>query len=264
MADDSKAPSELSYADFAKAAQERPEQFETGIDAIRKVDSGLGGGYRAAIGAAQTANSPMEVVDAAKAGFLNPEQAASWQQIAQRAGMDNKYGQLAAAGLGALTEPTLLRVPGLNMAAKEYKEAKALAPTLENLNAEGKILIKGTPSLNAISKEFKGGKTLAPTLENLNAEGKIFIKGAPETAGQAARIGAQLKQEMGAAQAASREGAMNQTIDFATHKTRQAAKDYAVQAVKAELAAQPAVGRDPNYLKTRINDLFNFYMQQRK
>lgn len=234
MAD--KADPKLSLMDFQAAAKERPEQFKTGIDFLQHVDSGLGGAERAAIGAAQTATSPTELVDAAKAGFLNPEQAATWKQIAEKAGVENKYGQMAAGALGALTEPSLLGVPGLNMAAKEGKEAKLawheLAPTLQNLNKEGKLLIKS---------------------------------GVPESAGMALQNAAKLESEMKAASAASKElPQVPNILDFKAHQVKEQAKQFALKAVREELDAHPALKQDSEYLKNRLQDLASFYFKHNK
>lgn len=235
MAED-KADPNLSMADFQAAAKERPEQFQQGIDVLRHVDSGLGGAERGVISAAQTATSPMELVDAAKSGFLNPEQAASWQQIAQRAGLENKYGQMAAAGLGVLTEPTLMRVPGLNAVSKEAKELKA------------------------------GWTELSPSLQNLNKEGKLLIKeGLPASAGMGLQNAAKAESELMSAQKVNPklQDAPGINNAFADLKARNEAKQFAVKSVKEELEAQPALARDNDYLRDRIKSLFNFHILQK-
>ncbi len=213
--------SPTSLMDMYKGAQERPEQFQSGLNTLNNINDRFGAAQRAAVAGAQTAQSPMDVVQAAKKGFMSPEQAASWQQIAQKAGVQNKYGLMAAGVLGPLAEMNAIPMPGVGAAKTEAKEASAawheLAPSLQNLNKEGKLLITSNPAA-----EFKAAA---------RATEKAPVQ------------------------------AFNQFKDL---KMRNEAKKFAVDSVKAELEAQPALKRDPEYLKQRIKELFNFHIIQNK
>lgn len=210
--------------DFFSAAKERPEQFKTGGDTLAEVNDRFGAAQRQAVRGAQDAASIAQVVDAAKSGFLNPEQAATWSDVAKRAGVENKYALAAAPLIGTLAEVDLM--PG--------------------------------PNVNAAKKEMK---VLGNTLQDLNKDGKIVAK-AMDTAGQEARLAAKADQEFSMAAKATEKAPVQGVIKFKDVQAKETAKDFVKKHIKAELDAQPALKRDPAYLKERIRNLFNFFIKQ--
>ena len=228
-----KAPSNLNFNDFLAAAKERPEQFQSGLKTLGAINDKFGAAQRAAIAGAQTAGHPMQVLEAAKAGFMGqPEAAPTWQDIAKKAGVDNKYG-LAAAGLvGPLLEMDALPGPNLGAAKKEGKAVwNELAPTLQNLNKESKLTVKG---------------------------------GLANTAGNVARQGAKAEQELMAAQKVAPQGGVPEVLSFNLHKAKEQSKREAVEALKAELS-QPHLkdAASDEYKRERLQQLFKHLMSQK-
>lgn len=225
---DNKAPKNATLMDFFNAAQERPEQFQQGLETLNAVNDKFGAAQRGAVSAAQTATSPMQVLEGAKAAFMTPEQAATWQDIAKRAGVENKYGLAAAGLIGPMAEMDL--IPG--------------------------------PNFGAAKKEVKALSNLADDLQVLNKEGKIMAGAAKNSAGQGLRQAAKAEQELRAAQNLASEAPVQNVVKFKDAQAKEAAKAFAKDTVRAELQAQPALARDPNYLKQRIQELFNVHLKQ--
>lgn len=222
---DLKAPKETTFMDFFNAAQERPEQFQTGLTTLGHINEGAGGAQRAAVGAAQSADNLAQVLEAAKGGFLQPQGAPSWSDIAKKAGVENKYG-LAAAGLvGPLIETDLIPGPNVGAAKKELKAFGEVADNLQTLNKEGKMLVKS---------------------------------GLPNSPGMALQQAAKAESELKAVQ-----NMKSNVLNLQDVKVKTEAKKFVQESLEAELKAQPAVARDPEYLKERIKSLFNFYVAQK-
>ncbi len=225
---DKKAPKETSFMDFFAAAKERPEQFQTGFDTLSKVNDSFGAAQRGAVRAAQDANSFADVVQGAKQAFMTPEQAATWQDIAKRAGVENKYG-LAAAGLIApMAELDIMPGPNLGVAKKQAKSVSNLGDSLQTLNKEGKILVSG---------------------------------GLPMSKGMKLQQAAKAEAELLKAQKAATIKPPSNVVQYKDLKHREGVKQQVVDAVKAELE-QPHL-RDsatPELIKERIKQKFRALM----
>jgi hypothetical protein len=129
-----------------------------------------------------------------------------------------------------------------------------IAPGAKILGAAG--MLAKAPEAAKILK-------LGNTLQDLNKDGKIVAK-AMDTAGDKARKAAQANQEFRMAAKATEEAPVENVIKFKDAQTKEAAKQFAKESVAAELKAQPALARDPEYLKERIRSLFQFFVTQKR